>query len=143
MRLRVRTERCEWFRGDDGAELFDGGIGVRHAFEHRRHPESRARFGEVRIGDAALVRGVEQAAPGAKACREVMEVDVLHLRDQLREERISRVTLAKIGQEVQRALRLLLVPQTYILICYWAREPDYKSIEQHLALYSFLILNFG
>ena len=52
-------------------------------------------------------RRIEQRSPRPEAAGEVMELHVLHLRDELREERVPRVAIAQLHEQVERALRLL------------------------------------
>src|SRR4051812_6227692 len=93
LRLRVGAERSERPGGDHRAQLFDRGVGLVQSLEHGRHAEPRARFRKLGIGDAMRASRLDQHLPRAQAAAQVVQVDVLHLRDELREQRIARMTV--------------------------------------------------
>src|SRR5262245_21835215 len=111
LRLRVRTERCKRFGGDHRAQLLDRAVVLVETLEHGGDAEPRSRLCELRIADTVRACGIQQRPPRAEARRQVMQVDILDLRDQLREERIARMAVAKGGQQIERAQWLLLVPE--------------------------------
>src|SRR5207302_787615 len=59
LRLRVRPEWRERLRRDHRAKLFNGRIGLLQTVEDARHAESRASFGDLRVGHAMRARRVE------------------------------------------------------------------------------------
>src|SRR6266550_52746 len=111
LRLRVGAERRARLGGDHRAQLFDRGVRLIQSLQHRRHAEPRARFRELWIRETMRASRIEQRLPRVEAAAQVVEVDVLHLRDELREERIARMTVAELREQVERLLRLLLIPE--------------------------------
>src|ERR1051325_5623961 len=133
--LRVGAEGRARSGADHRAQLLDRGVRLVHSLQHRRHAEPRARFRERWIRDTMRARRVEQRLPRAEAAAQVVEVDVLHLRDELREERIARMTIAELRQQVERLLRLLLIPEVdhlQLIVGFIAEDGAVLARAQHL-----------
>src|ERR1043165_8079433 len=94
--LREGTEGGERFGGDHCTQLLDGRAGVLHPLVDRGHAEARACLGELRISHAMRARRIEERSPRAQARAEVVQVDVLHLGEQLWEERIAWMAIAQV-----------------------------------------------
>ncbi len=71
----------------------------------------RARLGEFRRARPAGARPVEEPLPRRRTCRMVVDVVPLDLGDPLQEYRVRRVAGVEASQQIERTLRLLLVPE--------------------------------
>src|SRR5436190_50902 len=83
---------------------------------------------KTRIDRALRASRIEERPPRAQARAEVVQVDVLHLREQLWEERIAWMAIAQPVQQLERVLRLLLVPQIDHLQLIVSLIPEQRAV---------------
>src|SRR5207253_7359349 len=95
LRLRERIVRRRGVSFDDSFELVDGAVGLKHRIELARKSQPRPHASDLLRVDPTAADTVQQLPPRRSAGRTIMNVDVLHLGDVLKKQRIRRISFVE------------------------------------------------